>query len=154
MLSVWFESVIGLYLGIKYVNDKYEADKMIQNSKNNMQKYFIICEDEVQDIDILKTWLKKNFKSGITDYIIKSSFSYDGIHNEYEKNNDIRISNIINPFIYNLCVYKTNEEVNDKIDWFQNEGYSKISLHLNECIQCDDSFELQNGNYTIGIIDS
>ena len=146
-LSVWFETAIGLYLGIKYTNNiKNEYNKYLLNTP----KYFVNCIDYIDNIELLKKWLKKNFKSGITQYIIKSQFSTNELNEEFEKNTDINNSSIINLCVYRLDTYKTDEEFNTRINELKNDfNYNQISLHINEYIDCNNSIEMHNDKYKI-----
>lgn len=136
-IAVFFEYIIGIYLGIKYVND-------LPNNYNNYisyytPSYFIVCNDYIDSIDKLNIWIKQNLKSGIIHYVIYSSL----------QNISIAYDLHLNDYIIILDICNTENQLNEKLHQLYNEGKQSINLCLNEHICCDTSIEMHKGNYYI-----
>ena len=143
-ISIFYEWLIGLYLGIKYVNNTYEQF-FTDAYYEHLYKYAILCEDYIDTVEDAKTWIKQNVKTGVTHYAIKS-------HNPQKIKDVIYFpwaGSLLNVYHHYLDIYETDEEYNEHKITMNNDGFIEICLHKDERVHCDTSIEMHKGNYYI-----
>ena len=144
-IDIYFEFIMGLYIGI-YLTEKYHNKYYTKCSDIHNDKLFISLNDCIDNIDILKKWIKQNMKTGVSNYIIKSNLDKEYILNDIYNGLDKRT---LNDDVYKLIVCNTDEEFNSILQEFESNNYNNINLNLNERIHCDSSLEFYKGNYYI-----
>lgn len=139
-----FEWVIGMYLGMMCTNQI--CGEYDQYSDNNEDLYFITCKDNFDDFDNLKKWLKQNIKSGVTNYIVRSSISKELIFDEIQK----PLSAIMNQYVYKLIICNSDDEYDEQVKQFNCDNkFININLKSNQRIHCDSSIEFYQGKFSI-----
>ena len=143
-ISIFYEWLIGLYLGIKYTSVNCN-EYLTNNYYNYKYSYFLICKDYIDTIDEAKLWLKQNVKTGITHYVIKS-------HIPEEIKNAVYVASagsLLNFYHHKLLISDNEADYTNNINSLINTGGIDIYLNKNERINCDDSIEMHKGYYNI-----
>ena len=151
-LAVFFEKAIGTYLGIKYnCNDYVDKYSICNDDENNINDYVIMCDTFINEHNFnqFESWVKNNIKTGITHYVIKSSYTYEQIYKLLEANNNLQVSSVFNKYIYSLGVCENTNKFNEFKNQLIEQNIIPINLQLNERINCNDSIDMHKGNYCI-----